>query len=121
MAAGLSFLETQPSRRYKTIQQIAGLIGIKAPAQGLAANIHERNYGRATGLNPPQGAPEVLVTVCQSDLAQSGARVWQKYSRISVIASAIGSSATSSGSMAALINPNPVASDGTSCELAHFK
>jgi hypothetical protein len=43
-----------------------------------AANIHERNYGRGIGLNPPQGAPEVLVTVCQSDLAQSGPRVWPK-------------------------------------------
>ena len=77
-AAGLSFLEAQPSRRYQTIQQIAGLIGIKAPAQGLAANILERNHGQAIGLNPPQGAAEVLVTVGQSDLAQGGARVWPK-------------------------------------------
>jgi hypothetical protein len=51
------------------------LIGIKASAQGLAANILQRNQGHAIGLNPPQGAAEVFVTVGQSDLTQGGARV----------------------------------------------
>jgi len=111
----------QPSRNNQAINQIAGLISIKAVPQGVAANILEGNLGQAIGLNPPQGATDMLVTVRESDLAQRGARVWPKIFVISLMAFAIESSVTSSGSMAALIMSRSVILDETSRELAQFK